>query len=444
MRCSNMTRHTEPFDGALYAQSKEQIRQLERDFAEKAASTSPVQRDELERAVSRIYGHWGLQAPVVFVYFDSPASAVVAVLLLRQLCGLNLHRMPVPRVAQPVVSLTSRRPPSTLDLQQLFRFAIQDELTVQDPEAADAYRRWWTELAAIKAAAEELDLDRVTGTVLRMERLSNVASLLSDTLSAHSNSLFDPDLEVEIEKKLWSEERRARLNFQRANSTPTETMVPQVSVEVSRRILWSRKVLEEIHSPLTSGYLLYHQIARLLNKADARVNDYIDAFEAGGWWFALDKICVVSENPLVMHLDGNNPGHESEPAISFADWDIWALGGRRVPESVVTRTFTIKDIHNERNVELRRLMIDRFGLGNFIRESGARQLQSDECGILYRIEMVADEPVTVVQVTNRTPEPDGSYKMYHLRVPPDVQTARQAVAWSFNLDENEYDPLVQT
>lgn len=439
-----MSRHTEPFDETLYEQSKEQIRRLELDFAAKAATTSPVCRDSLERAVSRIYGHWGLEAPATFLYFESPASAVVAVLLLTDLFGFNYHRLPVPRVAKAVVSLTSRTPPSTLDLHSFLQFAIQEEVTVVDPQAAHAYHQWWTNLAALKTPTKDIDLDRITGATMRMDYVDRVAALLSAQLSASSQSSFDPSLNLEIEKKLWSEERRARLKFQRSYNAETEAMVPEAPVEVSRRILWSRKIIEELHSPLTSGYLLYHLVGRLLNKADARVNDYIDAFEAGGWWFALDKICVVSENPLVMHLDGNNPGHESEPAISFADWDIWALGGRRVPESVVTRTFTIKDIHNERNVELRRLMIDRFGLGNFIRESGARKLQTDECGTLYRIEMQADEPVTVVQVTNKTPEPDGSYKVYHLRVPPDVQTARQAVAWSFNLDENEYEPLVET
>jgi hypothetical protein len=50
----------------------------------------------------------------------------------------------------------------------------------------------------------------------------------------------------------------------------------------------------------------------------------------------------------------------------------------------------------------------------------------------------------MVQVVNATPEPDGSARSYWLRVPPDMRTAREAVAWTFALGEGEYAPAVQT
>jgi hypothetical protein len=50
----------------------------------------------------------------------------------------------------------------------------------------------------------------------------------------------------------------------------------------------------------------------------------------------------------------------------------------------------------------------------------------------------------MVKVANSTPEADGSFKDYFLRVPPNMERARQAVAWTFDMDENEYAPEVQT
>ena len=55
-----------------------------------------------------------------------------------------------------------------------------------------------------------------------------------------------------------------------------------------------------------------------------------------------------------------------------------------------------------------------------------------------------DEALVMLEVTNSTPELDGSVKKYWLRVPPDVQTARQAVAWTFRMDPEDYSPTVQT
>jgi hypothetical protein len=55
-----------------------------------------------------------------------------------------------------------------------------------------------------------------------------------------------------------------------------------------------------------------------------------------------------------------------------------------------------------------------------------------------------DEPLQMVRVKNSTPEPDGSYKHYFLRVPPDIATARAAVAWTFGFSSDEYDPSIES
>lgn len=65
---------------------------------------------------------------------------------------------------------------------------------------------------------------------------------------------------------------------------------------------------------------------------------------------------------------------------------------------------------------------------------------TDEYGSLYRKELRHDEPLLIVRVTNATPEADGTFKDYFLRVPPHIETAKEAVAWTFGLTEREYAP----
>ena len=50
----------------------------------------------------------------------------------------------------------------------------------------------------------------------------------------------------------------------------------------------------------------------------------------------------------------------------------------------------------------------------------------------------------MVHVVNSTPEPDGTSKKYMLRVPPEIQSAREAIAWTFSLKPEEYTPLLET
>ena len=50
----------------------------------------------------------------------------------------------------------------------------------------------------------------------------------------------------------------------------------------------------------------------------------------------------------------------------------------------------------------------------------------------------------MAEVKNATVEPDGSRKIYILRVPPDMRTAREGVAWTFGLTAEQYKPGVET
>jgi hypothetical protein len=87
-------------------------------------------------------------------------------------------------------------------------------------------------------------------------------------------------------------------------------------------------------------------------------------------------------------------------------------------------------------------MVERYGLSRFIRDSNATRIDHDErWGTLYHRALDNDEPIVMVEVINRSPEPDGSFRHYHLRVPPTCRTALEAVAWTFNMPPQEYAAL---
>jgi hypothetical protein len=49
-----------------------------------------------------------------------------------------------------------------------------------------------------------------------------------------------------------------------------------------------------------------------------------------------------------------------------------------------------------------------------------------------------------VEVVNGTREPDGTHKHYFLRVPPTMLAAREAVAWTYGLSAEAYQPRIRT
>lgn len=122
------------------------------------------------------------------------------------------------------------------------------------------------------------------------------------------------------------------------------------------------------------------------------------------------------------------------------------MHGVRVPAEIIEHPdqITIGTINEQPNAEIRRVMVDLYGADRYLVDAGAKLIHSDKCGKLWHTNMDGDEPLVMVEVINSTPEPDGSYRHYLLRVPPTMQRARQAVAWTFEMDEKDYLPVYQS
>ncbi len=169
---------------------------------------------------------------------------------------------------------------------------------------------------------------------------------------------------------------------------------------------------------------------------------------AAGWWWPYEKVVVLTDRPTALHRDNLGRLHHGEgPALSYPDgWGLHAWRGMPIPGDLAARLaeLTVAEIQCEPNAEIRRVMLEHFGFDRYLRECNAVRVHEDECGVLWSVAMPRDEPLVMVEVINATPEPDGTRRTYFLRVPPDTRTARGGVAWTFDLDEQEYAPMVQT
>ncbi|GAA0452633.1 hypothetical protein Ade02nite_00620 [Paractinoplanes deccanensis] len=173
-----------------------------------------------------------------------------------------------------------------------------------------------------------------------------------------------------------------------------------------------------------------------------------DVSRHAGWWWATERYAVLTERPTVVTRDNVGRLHRGEgPAMEFPDgYGLWAWRGMPIPPELVAElpTLTVARIRKEKNAELRRVMLEHFGYERYLREAGARNLGSDETGTLWHLDLPGDEPLVMVEVVNSTPEPDGTSRVYWLRVPPETRSAREGVAWTFGLTADEYQPVVQT
>jgi len=196
-----------------------------------------------------------------------------------------------------------------------------------------------------------------------------------------------------------------------------------------------------------------------LEKATASLDALTDYSAAAGWFWPFRGVVICTDRPEALRRDDQGRLHSPDSAaLAYRDgWSIFAWHGVRVAESIILRPeeITVAQIRDEQNAEIRRVLLERYRFDRFVVDAGAAPVHADETGTLYRINLAGDEPLVVVSLMNSTPEaahaegliqaPDGSWrKQYVIRVPPNMHTAREAVAWTFGLTTARYRPQVET
>lgn len=163
-----------------------------------------------------------------------------------------------------------------------------------------------------------------------------------------------------------------------------------------------------------------------------------------GYWLG-EEMAIIVRRPHLLSLDRAGLLHSATgKCLEYRDgWGSYAWHGVRVPERVILapETLTREDFFQEPNVEVRRVMQERMG-ERFLRELGGQVIDRGPHGTLYEVRLPEDDPEGVaryVQVQDTS-----TARQYFLRVPPTMQTAAEAVAWSFQLAAEEYGPAHET
>lgn len=175
---------------------------------------------------------------------------------------------------------------------------------------------------------------------------------------------------------------------------------------------------------------------------------------AGGWCWVYDDVAVITDRPQTLHVDEQGNMHcEDGPAISYGDgeFSLYFWHGVAVEEYIIERPdeITVEKINSERNAEIMRVMIERFGAGEYLQAIDAKKVgEPFNESQLYEAEFDDGTSIARVRAINSTPEPDGSVKIYWLKVPTGMSCAQEALARihpdPFRKRWQDYGPVVET
>lgn len=155
--------------------------------------------------------------------------------------------------------------------------------------------------------------------------------------------------------------------------------------------------------------------------------------------------------------------NETGPAVRWLDQEDYYWHGVKVPAVVVNfpESITLGMINNSTNAELKRVMVERYGEARYLFDLGVKPVDNHpKFGDLYVQRQQVGRPIAFMRVTNCSPEPDGSFRIYILRVNPDLyggdagRYAQAAAASTWRKTPNgkellfpnwrEYNPVTET
>ena len=171
---------------------------------------------------------------------------------------------------------------------------------------------------------------------------------------------------------------------------------------------------------------------------------------------------MVCERPRELHRDEQGRLHyASGPAVAWGDgWGVHSWHGTRVPADIIERpeSITVKRIEEERNAELKRIMIDRYGMARYVRDAKFDVVDADTDPLGQPRRLLRRDDVVVVELTNSTIDADGTRRVYHIPVEPELRplleggamgdpqrmTALNAVASTYGMRGEEYKLAMET
>ena len=204
----------------------------------------------------------------------------------------------------------------------------------------------------------------------------------------------------------------------------------------------------------TSGLTQPSERGEVIEALVSLTEPLLEACESGafahgyrdGEWIVLTAPAIWTDGRRLHRADG--------PAIAWPQTKVHAWKGCVLPDRFVKepQTITADTIRGVTDARLQHALIDLYahthGHGRCMRDLGGVMVHEDDTGRLWCVNPrlyplpAHGDDFRIVEVVNGTLERDGTRKTYWLRVPPAMQTARQAVAWTYGMTPGEYGRLV--
>jgi hypothetical protein len=169
---------------------------------------------------------------------------------------------------------------------------------------------------------------------------------------------------------------------------------------------------------------------------EERLGWFLTIAETCGWWWPMESCIIVAGRPETRWDDQRRLHCETGPAIDFKDGcEVYSWHGVQVPKEWIVGTKpTPHEALTWENTEQRRAACEILGWASIVEQLGGQTVDRNdnpEIGELIRVTIpdIGEEQFLRVKC--------GTGRVFAIPVPPDMQTAAQANAWTYGFDNPE-------
>jgi hypothetical protein len=166
---------------------------------------------------------------------------------------------------------------------------------------------------------------------------------------------------------------------------------------------------------------------------------FVDALEAGLFCFWMTQTKVIVLISPVMRIQNDQLHADGQPAVQWSDSECYYFWrGIQIPQkygAVLSQNWRSQWLLEEPNAELRRVLIQGIGYERIVQELEAVELDTwREYSLLMIYADIDLEPIHLLKMTCPS-----TNHIHVLRTPPDITSAREAIAWcNWDIDPEQF------
>lgn len=418
-----------------------QLREHARSWVSRVVSTAPVDQAKFEGAARQCYAHAGIPWPGRVIWTSSPLAMVLAApaaAFVLQLCRQGFRDVP----GAASTALRAAVGEEIVDVhQELLGLALTAALNLRVQVAVKR--------VCLQVTREEISRD-VGALVAQHVRLAmrrtideRVSRQVGDAVSQAAESAQGSPGAVHQLLAAVIEEAGRGAGYVRREGEIRQAVGAVIDQGLAQCLCGESWLGEHtLGRPDVTSFMRETCGLRLEPELWARARALEQTVLSAGWWYPHRDFVMACGRPIGIHLEQarNAAGarflrlHRPDgPAVEWPDgWGIHAVHGRWLPGWIIDHPerITVLDIERQRNAEIRRVMLERYGWARYITHCGARIM--DEVSMDHRIaglrgsrllrkELNGEpEPIVYLEMRNSTPEPDGSHRRYLERIDPKI------------------------